>query len=91
MKSLWKTFKTHNGLVRLLYKIERAGAKGITTRRLYDQLFDSRREGSKIIKEAEHAGYIYSFTKKKKKDAISHPYAIPALTSEGTRLLAKLE
>jgi hypothetical protein len=100
--------KTHYNLVRLLRFIKDVGGKGnmgegVTTRMLCDQVFNSRAEGLKVIREAEIAGYLHRFkmtrgiTTKKKRNLITGKnragryYVMNALTPAGKKLLASLE
>jgi hypothetical protein len=84
--------RENTGLVRLLIAVNRAGKRGISTRRVCEQVFNSRSYGLEMLKEAAE----------KKLITRSDPLPVPKgqrgnllvvnrITPKGRKLLAKLQ
>jgi hypothetical protein len=82
--------RTHKALVRLLQVIEQSGSKGIATRQLCEQEFNSR-NCDEYLEFAEKQGYITRTKEPVAKGRKGNTRNINRITSQGKRLLRELK
>src|SRR5215216_5127440 len=82
--------RMNGGLVRLLRDIQKAGPSGIPTRRLCEQVFNSRTYGMKMIYKAKRDGYIKRVIQPKPSGQKGNHLTVNYLTPKGLQLLDKL-
>jgi hypothetical protein len=83
--------KLHGGLVRVLMTIEKAGPDaGLPTRKLFEDVFNSRTYGWKMLLQAEDIGYIKRKGVPKPKGQGGNYYTMNYLTAKGRKLLCEL-
>lgn len=87
----------YNDILSLLKELESAGLGGAPTSDLCDKVFNSRRKGMDIIREAESYGYVHRFkvpkgkVNKRKAHKPGPSYHMNTLTPTGRQLLSKLQ
>jgi DNA-binding MarR family transcriptional regulator len=89
--------KLYGGMVRALRAIEKAGNKGkispsgLPTRKLSEEIFNSRTYGWKVLKQAEKLGYIKRKKVRRPKGQKGNYMVMNYLTPKGRRLLQELD
>jgi DNA-binding MarR family transcriptional regulator len=86
--------KLYRGMVRALRAIEKASrsdpGRGLPTRKLSQDVFNSRTYGWKVLKQAEKLGYIKRKRVQKPKGQRGNYMVMNYLTPKGRRLLQEL-
>ena len=75
----------------MLRAIEEAGPSGLPTRKVSEDVFNSRQYGFRVLKRAEEMGYIERKPVPKPKGRGGYPYIMNCLTDKGRRLLKEME
>jgi hypothetical protein len=84
--------RDHTGLVRLLIAVNRAGKRGISTRRVCEQVFNSRSYGLEMLKEAAKQELITRSTPVPPgKGERGNWLVVNKITPKGRRLLKNLQ
>ena len=80
--------RTHKGLIKLLRAIEAAGPKGIATRKLCEQEFNSRHYCNELLEFAKRQGYITR--KREDPEGKGNKLHVNRIAAKGKKLLKEL-